>query len=179
MKLDSEWAGRAIEKNNASSCTMALGSTQPLTEMSNRNLPVGLRRVRLTTLPPSLSRFFRKYWSIDVSRRVMGMTFFYMTFATYVSFKKYSKIFMKNVSVILLFVVSDWSTIIFFYSLINDLPIYVPLVTASFSNIYSSRHNDNLWNHKFHYHAQKSPLHPLLSQFYPFHANTPIILKSV
>jgi hypothetical protein len=37
---------------------MALGSTQPLTEMSTRNLPEGGRvkggrRVRLTTLPPS------------------------------------------------------------------------------------------------------------------------------
>jgi hypothetical protein len=37
---------------------MALGSTQPLTEMSTRNLPGGKsgRRVGLTTLPPSVSR---------------------------------------------------------------------------------------------------------------------------
>jgi hypothetical protein len=33
-----EWAGRAIEKTNPSNGTMALGSTQPLTEMSSRNL---------------------------------------------------------------------------------------------------------------------------------------------
>jgi hypothetical protein len=29
---------------NPSSCTMALGSTQPLTEMSTRNLPGGKKR---------------------------------------------------------------------------------------------------------------------------------------
>jgi hypothetical protein len=37
---------------------MALGLTQPLTEMSTSNLPEGVkggRRVRLTTLPPSVS----------------------------------------------------------------------------------------------------------------------------
>jgi hypothetical protein len=42
---------------------MALGSTQPLTEMSTRNLPAGGvkggRRVRLT-LPPFLRRLSRK-----------------------------------------------------------------------------------------------------------------------
>jgi hypothetical protein len=40
---------------NPSSCTLALGSTQPLTEMSTRNLPgvKGGRRVKLTNLHPS------------------------------------------------------------------------------------------------------------------------------
>jgi hypothetical protein len=42
---------------NPSSRTMALGSTQPLTEMSTRNLPgvKGGQIVNLTTSPPSVS----------------------------------------------------------------------------------------------------------------------------
>jgi hypothetical protein len=40
--------------SNPSSLTMALGSTQPLTEMSTRNLKNG-RCVRPTTSPPSLA----------------------------------------------------------------------------------------------------------------------------
>jgi hypothetical protein len=43
---------------NPSSRTMALGSTQPLTEISTRKFPGGKggRSVRLTTLPSSVSR---------------------------------------------------------------------------------------------------------------------------
>jgi hypothetical protein len=60
---------------NPSSRTMALGSTQPLTEISTRDLPRGKqggRRVGLTTLPSSMSRMSENVGA-SISRNRKGL----------------------------------------------------------------------------------------------------------
>jgi hypothetical protein len=55
---------------------MALGSTQPLTEMSSRNIPgevKGGRLVRLTTLPPFVTRLSRENVEVSTSHNPMGL----------------------------------------------------------------------------------------------------------
>jgi hypothetical protein len=61
--------------HNTSRRTMSLGSTQPLTERSTRNLPVvkGGQRVRLTNSPPFLSRDFLENVGASTSHNPMGL----------------------------------------------------------------------------------------------------------
>jgi hypothetical protein len=57
---------------NPSIRTMALGSTQPLAEMSTRSIPrewrVAGRRVRVTVTPPSMSQLSRTCGNLDGSQ---------------------------------------------------------------------------------------------------------------
>jgi hypothetical protein len=63
---------RIFKWPNPSSRIMALGSTQPLTEMSTRVVKGG-RRVGLTTLPPSVSQLSRQNVGTSTSHNPMGL----------------------------------------------------------------------------------------------------------
>jgi hypothetical protein len=58
---------------NPSSRTVALGLTQPLIGMSTRNIPGGGRCVRLTTLPPCVSRLSRENVGASTSHNSMRL----------------------------------------------------------------------------------------------------------
>jgi hypothetical protein len=61
---------------NPSSSTIAPGSTQPLTEMRTRNLPgrvKGIRHVRVTTLPPSVSQLSKQNVGASTSHNPLGL----------------------------------------------------------------------------------------------------------
>jgi hypothetical protein len=69
---------------NPSSRTMALESTQPLTEMSTRNLPGGKKRParRADNLPPSVSRMSENVGA-STSHNPMGLHGLYRKNFTY------------------------------------------------------------------------------------------------
>jgi hypothetical protein len=78
---------------NSTSRTMALGSTQPLAEMTTKNHPEGRRkggrRVRLTNLPPFVSRLSRENVGASTSHNRMGYEDSFIT--SHIVFKSHVK----------------------------------------------------------------------------------------
>jgi hypothetical protein len=76
--IESRWGG-FFNLPNPSSRTLALGSTQPLTEMSTRNILEMFSGVKsdqcvgLTTLPPSVSQLSRENVGTSTSHNPMGL----------------------------------------------------------------------------------------------------------
>jgi hypothetical protein len=67
-ELDSRWCHWTFYWPNPSSCTLALGSTQPLTDMSTRNPPEGKERHVRLNISPSTVKLSRKCGNLDASQ---------------------------------------------------------------------------------------------------------------
>jgi hypothetical protein len=79
---------------------MVLGSIQPLTEMSTRNLPgaKGVRRMRLIASLLSVNRLPRKYGSLDVSTLFVFTACYRYSFTFYIiqiGMYSYSKVLVS------------------------------------------------------------------------------------
>jgi hypothetical protein len=95
---------------------MALGSTQFLTKMSTRNLPgdIGRPALKLTTLPPSVSRLSEEMWEPQRLTTLLVFTACYRD-----SFTFYLTMFLLQSSVECVHITLLYESVWFY----NDLPI--------------------------------------------------------